>query len=422
MVTRRHSLLLGGVLALGCGAPSPLALVPMPVTTAPSSAREPPPAASTQPLVGHDPATVRDWFLAAAVRDQAGMPRIFHDAGVIGGGAHDLQVKGDDLIAIDFTRLADDKFPPPTWKMVQGAWPSETWAAEELVGAGDARGTVLLHFTPKGWARNASFDAIGLPMFLGVGFWANGAVLTVVDGATRSGDPAHPDARYIRPPKLRLLAGRAAGPLPKLEVHGEDRLLGFTALPRGDLFLVGAHSGDGKIFVDHWTPGAERADRAELAAGLASGPPANRTRLVIARSESEAYIAGGSEVVEGGSPYLARYDGKNWTKLDMPTDAPLRSYDVTPDGAVWCVFDGPWMKGSPGSQRREIWKRLRNAAAWEHVRVDAVALGADEAHVNPIDLIAGPTNDIWILADLETKNVHTIGLLHNRPFSRMLDL
>lgn len=424
MVTRQQCVLFGAVLAIGCGAPS-VAPPPIPPASvqAPAQAPAPSPSSSSQLSPPHDVAPTPTWFLAAAVQEPAGTPRIFHDAGVVGGGARDLRIQGDELVEIDFTKLADDKLPAPDWKLVQGAWPSETWAAQELVGSGDSSGTILLHFTPKGWTRIASFDTIGLPMFLGIGLWSNKAVLTVVEGATRSGDPSQPDTRYIRPPKLRVLSGHAPGKLPRLDVRGEDRLIGFTALPRGDLFLAGTHSEDGKVFVDHWTPGAARAERAELAPGLGSGPPTNRTRLLLVRSESEGYLAGGSEVVEGGSPYLARYDGASWTTLDLPTKAPLHGYDVTPDGEVWCVFDGPWMKGSSGSARREVWKRSRGALAWERVRLDSVAFRAGVARVNPIDVLARGSTDAWILADLELPGgVHATGLLHNRPSSRMLDL
>jgi hypothetical protein len=148
--------------------------------------------------------------------------------------------------------------------------------------------------------------------------------------------------------------------------------------------------------VDHWTAGGAWAARAEIPISLGSGPPADPGRLVLVRSESEAYLGGGSDLVAGGAASFARYDGARWTPIEAPVDTALRGYDVTPEGELWAVFDGP--RGAPP---RTLWRRPRSAAAWERVGLDGRGLRADIAGVDPMDVLARGPDDVWTLVHID---------------------
>jgi hypothetical protein len=413
MVRAARALGLGVLIGAACTGPA--APLPTPAAassrgllapSAPLPAASPGPAASSAAPV--EIAAAPRWFVVAAAREPFGRPRFFHEASAVFGGAHDYQLRKGTWVEVELGTLADETLPAPSFSLVRGSFPDQCWMAEELVGPGDGRGTTLFHFTPRGWAKVKTFDEATLPRYAGVALGPEGRVSTVVVGKKGAAE-------------ILLLQGKATPKLPRLTLGEGDRVLGFTGLVRGDLYLASL-ARSGHAFVDHWPPSAEQARRYDLGEGLGSGPPQNRARLLVAKSEREVYVAGGSDPAVGGAPFLARFDGAAWSRLELPGRGALQSYDVSPEGEIWIVQDGPPSSKAPGESHRELWVLPAGSAVFERVPLGPVLLEG-EARPSPYDVFAPGSGEVVVLADLHFQGgARKVAMLSRTEPRARLDL
>ena len=154
------------------------------------------------------------------------------------------------------------------------------------------------------------------------------------------------------------------------------------------------------------TPDAEKAERSELPFGVGDGPASNKQRALLVRSLTEAYIAGGQ---------LARFDGKRWEDLGLPRRGEMLSYDVSPEGDIWVVKDGPSAKDRPGERLRTLWKLPVGSKIWHKVELGSVFY-TGAARARPYDVLALAGGEVYVLADLFFEGERrTVALLRERP-------
>jgi hypothetical protein len=115
------------------------------------------------------------------------------------------------------------------------------------------------------------------------------------------------------PRELEVLGGKG-GKGPRF---GEATVLAFASLPTGDVVAIAGSEGM------HWTPGATTPQRHPIDGGAPSGP-----RLQM-NAPDDVWMV---------DPTGARhFDGKAWTEVDVPGEAPVIAVATTSDQRTWIV-------------------------------------------------------------------------------------
>lgn len=377
-------------------APSASASAPLPH---PSSSAPVAPSASAAVI----PTLSSKWYVVAG--GGGGRPWIYHDAmGVaVNLGAHEYQIRGGSLVEVALTNAVNPLDTPWFCACAQGPWPEQAWAVQAFAGPDNVTPSVAYHYTKQGWARVRSFDEVNMRYYAGVAIGPKGRVLTVIDS-----EYSH------TPPLFVLLAGPKGTKLPKLELPEDAFPLALTGLPAGDIFLAWepkSDEGPSHYYLDHWAPDAEKAERSELPIPIPRGPASNKQRALLVRSLSEAYLAGGDDY-----SIIARFDGKRWENLGLPSEDGMLSYDVSPEGDIWVVEGGPYAVGTQhGESLRTLWKLPAGSKIWHKVELGSVFY-TGSARARPYDVLALAGGEVYVLADLFFEGERTtVALLRERP-------
>ena len=113
---------------------------------------------------------------------------------------------------------------------------------------------------------------------------------------------------------------------------------------------------------------------------------------------------------------LARFDGKRWEDLGLPRRGEMLSYDVSPEGDIWVVKDGPYAVGTQQGERLStLWKLPVGSKTWHKVELGSVFY-TGSARARPYDVLALAGGEVYVLADLFFEGERrTVALLRERP-------
>lgn len=191
----------------------------------------------------------------------------------------------------------------------------------------------------------------------------------------KSGDRPRPE--LFRPTRIE---GREP-PADRLD------LLSFAPLPGGGIVAAGLQTGGsgGAVgAVERFEKDAERGKIEVLPdSGKASG---FSFRDVAAVSDREIYVAGEVEEQGGGAtPYLARYDGEGWKRVQLPSRAPIEGLSAV-DGAL-LVWAGSALLVRSGPDRWERWT----------LPAELLDLGPGEVPARIIGAWSSGKSKVWVL-------------------------
>ncbi|MBW2537461.1 MAG: hypothetical protein JRI55_38605 [Deltaproteobacteria bacterium] len=271
-----------------------------------------------------------------------------------------------------------DHFGAGTFVHVGGSWSGEAWALlAKTAGASDPW-TELYARTTERWRRVRKHGF--LEGFLSIEPWVNGSFL-----AART-SLQYPEMHFdvlgsgAPPPPRPSPCTQKTGVSPKTPRIAAET---FRALPSGHVFVAGGECEKDALAVERWLPGRSDGSVDLLPpvdpVGAEYGTPT--ARLAVA-SEREAYVIadrGWAKAKEGEPPYLVKFDGRTWTRLDVPGDHGLRSVSAHPEAGVWVVnYAGALLRRDP-------------AGTWSRVPLPAEAPLAEEVWV-----LDG--KDVWVRA------------------------
>ncbi|MFO0762350.1 MAG: hypothetical protein U0359_38275 [Byssovorax sp.] len=371
-----------------------MAPAPGPSARALPAASSAPPAASATSA----PVAATTWYAVAGMRESGRRPLLYHEAHGVIGATRDLRIQGDELVEADLT---SSEKPPPrqlgAFDRLQGPFPEQAWGVEEMAGPGDEVGVAFYRYRKQGWVWTKGFSSAEVPRVTGVAIGPGDRALTLVRKPS--------DETY----SFHLLSGKKGDKLPRLGLTKGDRPLALAGLPTGEVFLAFSRDDD-KVYVDRWAPGAEQAERSVVPDAAVEGPLRHKLHMLLARGPNEAYLAGGD-----GYAKISRFDGQRWTSLGLPPEHGLQSYDVSPEGDVWAVEDGPESREHPGQRQFSLWKRPAGKDAWQRIELGRVFLGGS-AEAVPCDVMALAGGAVYVLADLTFDDGRrTVALLRERP-------
>lgn len=191
-------------------------------------------------------------------------------------------------------------------------------------------------------------------------------------------------------------------------LEGPDKAPSFTGMPQPRewqqtrmLATVGLKTRDGELLVagsDGNLPAVERWSEAEgkregrlETLPLAPGETDGALTSLAGSSSSDLYAAGA-----GG--YLARFDGKQWTRLVAPMTAAITHLALAPDGALWASE----RSGSDGDNHPStVWRRA--GGTWSQVP-------ASDEKGKPLSI-----SGLWITGDGDVWLAAGDALYRSRP-------
>jgi hypothetical protein len=258
-------------------------------------------------------------------------------------------------------------FPDPLWAQLDDASPGSDRFFGALYRLRGGR-FQLVHKT----GANVAYD----------GSWFGG------DGRIGAVSSAHVDDQNQT--WIEVLDGPRSGAVPKPAAlpSGQVRvaLHASLAFPTGELFVLGLDkaSADTPSAVERW----ERGRVESVIERVPIAPPAHyEGTALFGRSASEVFVGGQSMSGTSSSLYLARFDGKAWSRLEVPDHASSAwrrpCFAVGDDGAVWALR-------SAGAARLELVRRGPEGA-WAAMTLPASA--GDEA----VQIVARGASDVWIV-------------------------
>ncbi len=113
-------------------------------------------------------------------------------------------------------------------------------------------------------------------------------------------------------------------------------------LPGGRLIGIGSDCQTGIVSSESWGSGARHSTIAELPGSPKSAIPAaffSRAAFLVSDGAGGLYAAVGALSADGYSmrPYVAHFDGQQWTNLECPATGGVDRFLVLQDGSAWLV-------------------------------------------------------------------------------------
>lgn len=303
-------------------------------------------------------------------------------------------------------------FPEGAWLLadVTYKWVNDRWAKTDLLREGES------FLDIAAWGDSRAIAAIAMPnndmRFFLVG-GKSGVLVPAPAGikkdpkpvasaaasASATGDEAAP------PAEDKPAEDKPAEVDKSCKVKMKPDAMALAGLPTGELYAAGYECqevGKGAPIVERWEPKKLHGTVEPLP--KAEGAETFEIHGVLARSPTEVWVYG------GGAPqkaYLARWDGKAWSKQAIPIAGTITSLSAAEDGTLWAA-----VAGSGGS---ELWKRPASSEAFTAVALDPVDGGAVTAQA----VFARTATDVWVTA----KTAKGTGLLlRSGPAKDAVDL
>lgn len=113
--------------------------------------------------------------------------------------------------------------------------------------------------------------------------------------------------------------------------------LALAAAATGELFSVGVTCARDEVWLETWAAGKSTGKLSKLDFPMPKAPPLRTDQVHVAVASPKAVFIG---VGVDGATHLARFDGVNVRKIDVP-DEGLRALWATPDGTLWALMGAP---------------------------------------------------------------------------------
>ncbi len=254
----------------------------------------------------------------------------------------DLFIVGDQYLA----RVQDGKLyplkttatdmglkPHRGWlRGVGGKWPSALWAfaAYSTLGGNATRGR-LYRFQNNRWRRIETLPS--QVVYLSVAQLSNGTVVALRGAGTNSG--GH---RVV--PKFSPLTRWQGGKLPEFATYSKKQScivkaspLAMTVVKTGYLFVLG-ESCELNPIIQWWRPGERVGQLFEPQLGKISRFLSTDEPVLAARSAQQLYVSSGGYFKPS---FLLHFDGTKWKSVPQPSDRPITSLALAPDGSLWAA-------------------------------------------------------------------------------------
>ncbi len=243
-----------------------------------------------------------------------------------------------------------------------GRFPENAWATDNW--SGYARGTPgfsVFHFKATRWESVKNVDGPTAWFYDSFAAWKDGGDLALrLVGLPIGANPENPDQAYLAPkvvPHFEVV-GKKGAAVPILAKGAAP--WSFTALRSGEvLAVVAIGPSDKKVTkVQRW-PAGDMQGVVEPLPGLAAELD---DPVVSMSSASSAWVGGDVDDVA----YFAHFDGKSWTKQDVPMKGGVLSMAEASDGTLWVIASAT-PKAVP-----ELWKRAAAGTTFERIPLPMV--------------------------------------------------
>lgn len=309
---------------------------------------------------------------------------------------------------VEHARLAKAVGPGRTASVIFGAWPGAVFAQlmnDAESNANYQQGALYRYRAErfqlvKKTGLNTYYEGAYYPGDgrLGALIWAN------LDGVVQTW--------------FEILEGSPKGNLPvPAKVDGDLARIGIHAmlsLPTGHLFTCGPDNAtpEGAVAVERWTP-----SQPQSVVELPPTPPGTHLEVVSLQgvAETDVYICAKLVDSSGGVPdsmYLARFDGKSWTRLDTPRldlDGARPLCQTTVDGALWVLI--------AGTSKPAIYRRNASDGAWGMAHLPQP--GGTDNWSSTMQLVATAPDELWLVLETEAEPARFM-LFRTRPVGAVL--
>ncbi len=282
-----------------------------------------------------------------------------------------------------------------------GKFPDDAWSTKTTYYMRGSSNWAVWHWQEGKWATVPNLEGKLLWYYASFGPWKDGTSL-----ALRLNDlPAMGEDE----PQMAALSKLLEKSVPRFEVPGKPgnkadslptfaagaRPATFSSLASGDVVAVFELGIDEKEVtkVQRWPAGDAK--------GIVEVPPGvtktlDRPVLKMA-SANDVWLGGAVDA----KAYLAHFDGKAWTKLDVTMKGDVASIAQATDGTVWiATAPDPDDKGDVGLG--ELWKRAKGAATFELVPLPTMKFPGDGVDHLALGSASGPP--VWDVEKGEKKD------------------
>lgn len=388
----------------------------------------PPPQGSEQPRPDPSanakkaaPKAELTWKVAALRDDELRITRLDDVVAVNGSVAIAFAPSGKQLSFDPASLKGLPARPEPGYAFttVGGRYPNDVWMIDTTSYERAGGRWSVLHLTEAGFTEVATDDPTGGTAWFydDVQPWSDGSFL-----AHRLHAPRFTYIPHGTGGEFVVASGTTKNKTP--EITKEAIVDGWVSFASGDVAMLIGYDG----VVQRFVPGDSVGVREKLP-GLAENESVY-SPWIRGTGKSAIYVGGnlGMDPDKPPQPYLARFDGKTWQRLDVAGTGVVTMATEESDGTRWMILRER-ADGDPYG-KQALYRSTAEKPTFELVKLPDVQLPAEPArlvldytwrklaaipsdkswHLTPIDLVVAKDDRLWLTAHAEADGVTDRGL------------